>query len=103
MIDSSAVAAVFSVYVAGVVIPGPNFVAVAHRAASGARAESLALVAGIVMVNLFWASCANLGIGFVFAVFPWLAALVRVAGAAYLVWFGLRLIAASGAPGQPRA
>ncbi|KVD17331.1 LysE family translocator [Burkholderia ubonensis] len=103
MIDSSAVAAVFSVYVAGVVIPGPNFVAVAHRAASGARAESLALVAGIVMVNLFWASCAILGIGFVFAVFPWLAALVRVAGAAYLVWFGLRLIAASGAPGQPRA
>ncbi|KVC70444.1 hypothetical protein WI73_13095 [Burkholderia ubonensis] len=31
MIDSSAVAAVFSVYVAGVVIPGPNFVTLGIR------------------------------------------------------------------------
>ncbi|TDV11087.1 LysE family translocator [Paraburkholderia caballeronis] len=95
MIDSSAVAAVFSVYVAGVVIPGPNFVAVAHKAASGNRSESLALVAGIVTVSLFWASCAILGIGIVFAVFPWLATVVKIAGAGYLVWFGLRLILSS--------
>ena len=92
MIDSSAVMAVFSVYVAGVVIPGPNFVAVAHRAASGARSDAFALVAGIVLVNLFWATCAILGVGIVFAVFPWLALMVRIAGAGYLIWFGLRLI-----------
>ncbi|KVZ49595.1 hypothetical protein WL18_05455 [Burkholderia ubonensis] len=77
MSDSSAVAAVCSVYVAGGVMPGPDFVAVVHRAASGVRAESFALVAGIAIFNLFWASCEILGVGFVFAVFPWLAALVR--------------------------
>ena len=33
MVDGSAVLGVFSVYIAGVVIPGPNFVAVAHKAA----------------------------------------------------------------------
>ncbi len=93
MIDSSAVAAVFSVYAAGVVIPGPNFVAVVHKAVSGSRTDTLALVAGIVMVNLFWATCAILGIGVVFAIFPWLAVGVRVVGAVYLIWFGLRLIA----------
>jgi threonine efflux protein len=92
MIDSSAVVAVFSAYVAGVVIPGPNFVAVAHKAASGPRSDSFALVAGIVLVNLFWATCAILGVGIVFAVFPWLALIVRIAGAGYLMWFGLRLI-----------
>jgi threonine efflux protein len=92
MIDSTAVVAVFSVYVAGVVIPGPNFVAVAHQAASGARSDSFALVAGIVLVNLFWATCAILGVGIVFAVFPWLALIVRILGAGYLIWFGLRLI-----------
>lgn len=92
MIDSSAVVAVFSVYVAGVMIPGPNFVAVAHKAASGTRSDALALVAGIVVVSLFWATCAILGIGIVFAVFPWLALAVKIAGAAYLLWFGLRLI-----------
>ena len=92
MVDWSVVATVFSVYVAGVVIPGPNFVAITHKAVTGKRADALALVAGIVTVNLFWATCAILGIGVVFAVFPWLAVGVKLAGAAYLIWFGLRLI-----------
>ncbi|HZZ10261.1 MAG TPA: LysE family translocator [Paraburkholderia sp.] len=102
MIDGSAVLGVFSVYIAGVVIPGPNFVAVAHKAASATRLEALAVVAGIVLVNLFWASCAILGVGIVFAAFPWLALAVKIAGAGYLIWFGGRLIvkASAGKPVQ---
>jgi threonine/homoserine/homoserine lactone efflux protein len=100
MVDGSAVLGVFSVYIAGVVIPGPNFVAVAHKAASATRFEALAVVAGIVLVNLFWASCAILGVGIVFAAFPWLAFAVKVAGAAYLIWFGGRLIVNASA-GKP--
>ena len=92
MVDSSAVLAVLSVYIAGVVIPGPNFVAVAHKAASSTRSEALAVVAGIVLVSLFWATCAILGVGIVFAAFPWMALVVKVGGAAYLMWFGCRLI-----------
>jgi threonine efflux protein len=92
MIDSTAVATVFLVYAAGVVIPGPNFVAVAHKAVSGSRSDTFALVAGIVTVNLFWATCAILGIGVVFATLPWLAVCVRLVGAGYLVWFGIRLM-----------
>jgi threonine efflux protein len=100
VIDGSAVLGVFSVYIAGVVIPGPNFVAVAHKAASATRLEALAVVGGIVLVNLFWASCAILGVGIVFAAFPWLSLAVKVAGAAYLIWFGGRLIAKASA-GKP--
>jgi len=100
MVDGTAVLGVFSVYIAGVVSPGPNFVAVAHKAASASRFEALAVVAGIVLVNLFWASCAILGVGIVFAAFPWLALVVKVAGAAYLIWFGGRLIVNASAP-QP--
>ena len=82
MIDMQAVLAVFTVYIVGVVIPGPNFVAVAHKAVSARRSEAFALVAGIVLVNLFWASSALLGVGIIFALFPWLA-LAKVAGAGY--------------------
>jgi threonine efflux protein len=92
VVDSSAVLAVLSVYIAGVVIPGPNFVAVAHKAASSTRSEALAVVAGIVLVSLFWATCAILGVGIVFAAFPWMALVVKIGGAAYLMWFGCRLI-----------
>src|SRR5260370_5186008 len=85
VIDSSAVLAVFSVYVAGVVIPGPNFVAVAHKAASSTRTEALAVVAGIVLVSLFLATCPILGVGIVFAAFPWMALVVMIACASCLM------------------
>lgn len=97
MFDVHAIAVVFSVYVVGVVVPGPNFVAVAHKAASTTVREALGTVMGIVLVNLFWASCAILGVGIVFATFPWIALAVKLAGAGYLIWFGGRLIAKAGA------
>jgi threonine/homoserine/homoserine lactone efflux protein len=96
MIDDPAVLTVFLVYLAGVVIPGPNFVAVVHKAVAASRSEALALVAGIVLVNLLWANCAIAGIGVVFAAFPWAALFVKVLGAAYLMWFGLRLLLNAG-------
>lgn len=92
MIDSQALLTVFLVYVAGVVIPGPNFVAVVHKAVSATRQQALALVAGIVLVNLFWAACAIGGISAVFAAFPWAALTIKILGAGYLIWFGLRLL-----------
>lgn len=96
MIDGSAVLTVFLVYLAGVVIPGPNFVAVVHKAVAATRSEALALVAGIVVVNLFWSTCAIAGLGIVFAALPWAALVVKVSGAAYLMWFGLRLLVNAG-------
>lgn len=44
MIDWSAAVTVFCVYVAAVVIPGPNFVAITHKAVTGRRADALAFV-----------------------------------------------------------
>ncbi|WP_223813522.1 LysE family translocator [Pseudomonas caricapapayae] len=96
MIDVAAVATVLSVSAIGVVIPGPSFVAVVHKAVSGPRSEALAFVSGIVLVNLLWATCAIFGIGIVFSIFPWLAKTVKIAGAAYLIWFGLKLIMSAG-------
>ncbi len=102
MINGPAVLTVFLVYLAGVVIPGPNFVAVVHKAVAATRSEALALVAGLVLVNLFWATWATwatwviAGIGVVFAAFPWAALIVKVLGAAYLMWFGFRLLLKAG-------
>jgi threonine/homoserine/homoserine lactone efflux protein len=96
MLDSTAVLTVFWVYLAGVVIPGPNFVAVVHKAVAGTRSEALALVAGIVVVNLLWSGCAITGLGLMFAAFPWAALIVKILGAAYLMWFGVRLIVRAG-------
>ena len=101
MVQWPAVLAVLSVYITGVTIPGPNFVAVVHKAVSSTRAAALALVAGIVIVNLFWATCAILGVGIVFAAFPWAALGVKIASAAYLIWFGANLILKAGSGSAP--
>jgi len=92
MINAHQVISTLLVYVPAVVIPGPNFVAVVHKAVASTRASALALVAGIVVVNLFWASCAIGGIGLIFTTFPWIASVVKLAGAGYMMWFGLKLI-----------
>jgi threonine efflux protein len=92
MIDYPAVASVFFVYLVGVMIPGPNFVAVTQQAVSVGRMHALALVLGIVLVNIFWASAAILGLATLFAVFPWLASGIKLAGALYLIAIGLQLL-----------
>ena len=90
--DWQAVGTVAVVYSVGVISPGPNFVAVVHRAVAASRVEALALVLGIVSVNMFWASAAILGVGGLVEMFPWISQLLRIGGAIYLIWFGAKLI-----------
>lgn len=107
MIDGNAMTTIAAIYAVGVVIPGPNFVAVAHSAMRAGRGHALAMVAGIVMVNVGWAACALLGVATVFAVFPGVALAVKIAGALYLMWFGWRIAIArdrsTGLPERPRS
>jgi threonine efflux protein len=98
MIDTAAVLTASIVCVAGVMSPGPNFVAVTHRAVTAPRIEAMALVTGIVCVNSLWASAALFGLGTLFSLFPWLFWSIKLLGAAYLVWFGIQLLRRSGKP-----
>lgn len=83
--------------------PGPNFVAVTHRAVSAPRAEAMALVVGIACISGFWAGAALFGLGVVFRLFPWVFWTVKLLGAAYLGWFGLTLLRHAGRPLPARA
>ena len=96
--DWQAVGTVAAVYSIGVISPGPNFVAVVHRAVAASRIEAMALVLGIVLVNGLWASAAILGVGGIVDIFPWILQVLRILGAIYLVWFGGNLILSAKAP-----
>ena len=98
MLDVSTVLTAFVVCFAGVMSPGPNFVAVTHRAVTASRPEALALVVGIVIVNALWAAAALFGLGVLFTLFPWMFWTVKILGAVYLVWFGIQLLRRSGQP-----
>lgn len=77
-----------------VMSPGPDFVVTISRAA-GSRRAGLAAAAGIVAGTAIWASVSAAGAGLVLARYRWAAESVRLAGAAYLAWLGLRMILAS--------
>ncbi len=103
MLDTSAVLSAAIVCLAGVMSPGPNFVAVTHRAISSSRLEAIAMVFGIAMVNTLWAIMALFGLGLLVSTLPWLVWSIKFMGAAYLVWFGVQLLRRSGEQFKPSA
>lgn len=102
MLDTTAVISAAVVCLAGVMSPGPNFVAVTHRAISSSRVEAVAMVFGIAMVNTLWAAMALFGLNLLMTSLPWLFWSIKLMGAAYLVWFGIQLLKRSGQPLQSR-
>lgn len=102
MFDTTAVLSAAVVCLAGVTSPGPNFVAVTHRAISSSRVEAVTMVFGIAMVNTLWAAMALFGLNLLLTSLPWLFWSIKLMGAAYLVWFGIQLLKRSGEPLKPR-
>lgn len=98
MLDFSTLMSVAVVCVAGVMSPGPNFVAVTHRAVSSSRFEAIAMVFGIALVNMLWATAAVFGVGLLIASLPWMFWAIKLMGAGYLIWFGIQLLKRSAKP-----
>lgn len=100
MLDATALLSAAAVCLAGVISPGPNFVAVTHRAISSSRVEAVAMVFGIAMVNTLWAAMALFGLNLLVTSLPWVFWSIKLMGAAYLVCFGIHLLQRSGLPLQ---
>ena len=77
--------------------PGPAVVYILARTLSQGRASGLASVAGVALGNLGNAVGAALGLAALFAVSSAAFTVVKWAGAAYLVYMGVRMLRAAGA------
>lgn len=84
-----------------VAIPGPVVVFVLGRAATGGWRTALPTVGGVVLGDAVALSATLLGLGAVLAASATLFTVVKWAGAAYLVWLGVRLWRASTAAPEP--
>ena len=83
---------VAGIWAVAVATPGPNFFVVAQSALSGSRATALAAVAGVATGTLVWGLAGWLGISAMFAAAPAAYVLLKLAGGAYLLFLGLRLL-----------
>jgi threonine/homoserine/homoserine lactone efflux protein len=72
--------------------PGPGVLYIVTRSIVQGRHAGLASVAGVALGNLGNACAAALGLAALFAVSSLVFAIVKYAGAAYLVWLGLRML-----------
>ncbi len=90
--------AIAGVLFLGVLSPGPNFAIVTSTAISVSRRAGLLTGLGLAAASCTWALPAVAGIGLVLARFPVIAPAVRMAGAAYLVWIGTRMVLGAARP-----
>lgn len=74
--------------------PGPDFVAVTSFSLKSRRAGMLVGL-GISSAVALWATLAILGVGLVIREFFWLYEIIRVAGATYLAYLGVRMLVAA--------
>lgn len=74
--------------------PGPDFVAVTSHALSERR-SGVFVGLGITCAVALWASLAVFGFGLLIQQFFWLYESIRLAGAAYLIYLGARMLMAA--------
>ncbi|SJZ37328.1 Threonine/homoserine/homoserine lactone efflux protein [Enhydrobacter aerosaccus] len=75
-------------------LPGPNTVVVGWLSATRSRYDGLRAVAGIVLATLIWVVLALWGVGAVLVEAGWLYRSLRLLGAIYLIYVGVRMLRA---------
>lgn len=85
------------------VTPGPGVLYIVTRTLAQGRAAGIGSVAGVACGNFLNAVGAAVGLAALFALSSFAFTLVKFAGAAYLVWLGVRMLRAPAAPERPGA
>ncbi|GAA2635363.1 MULTISPECIES: LysE family translocator [Streptomyces] len=78
-------------------VPGPDMAIVTKRAVTRGRADGLRTVAGIAVGLLLWGALTVAGLAALLAASADVYLVVKLAGAAYLCWLGLRALLRPGA------
>lgn len=89
-----------SVLMVSLVSPGPNFIVVTRTSMSGSRIAGLFAGLGLAAASLTYAILAMTGVGLLITHFEWLRLSLQVAGAAYLIWLGTKMVLGAARPVQ---
>lgn len=87
-----ALLAISGVLTLSVISPGPNFAIVTSTATLRSRRAGIATGLGLSAASATWALLAVAGLGLILTQVEWLYLGIKLAGAAYLIWLGGRMI-----------
>ena len=85
---------VFAIFIPALILPGPDFVAVVRSSMTRGTAAGLLTTVGVSIGLGIYATLGLLGLSAILMKFHWLAMVIRVAGGAYLIYLGIRLLTA---------
>jgi threonine/homoserine/homoserine lactone efflux protein len=85
----------------GAVSPGPDFAVVVRRSVVAGRRHGMAAAAGVAAGVLVWSTAAAVGVSALLAASAVAFAVVKAAGAAYLLWLGVVALLAARRGGGP--
>ncbi|SCL30364.1 resistance to homoserine/threonine (RhtB) family protein [Micromonospora rhizosphaerae] len=94
-VTTGQVIAFAAVMAVGALSPGPDFAIVVRRAAVSGRTRGMATAAGIAAGVFIWAVAAATGVATLLAASAVAFTAVKVVGAAYLAWLGVRALVAA--------
>ncbi len=78
--------------------PGPAIAALVARVLARGTAGALAYMLGLALGDIFWLTCAVLGLAVIVSTFAWLFVALKYLGAAYLLYLAVRHWRAPAAP-----
>ncbi len=87
--------ALLGVWVVVVITPGPNFLAVTHHALSHSRKSGVFCAFGVAAGTVVWALSAVFGMVLILQKVGWAYDGVRITGACYLIYIGLKALRGS--------
>jgi len=73
-------------------LPGPDMILLLQTGARQGKAMALATAAGLGLARVCHVALAGMGLATLFKVAPWTFDVVRLAGAAYLLWIGVQCL-----------
>ncbi|MEO0370814.1 MAG: LysE family translocator [Pseudomonadota bacterium] len=75
---------------AAIASPGPSLLYLVKTTLTNGRAAGIAAGAGLAVMAALWTLAALLGLDGIFTLFPWAYAVLKVIGAAYLIWIAVQ-------------
>jgi threonine efflux protein len=84
--------AIATVHLLAIASPGPTFVVVTSYAVAGDRRAGLLVTLGVLIATLTWATLAAAGLGALISQFSWAYMALRIAGAVYLIYLGIKML-----------
>ena len=92
MADVWAISSAVGVFLLACLSPGPVWAVITTTAIGTSRKAAVCTGLGVAAATFSWAAITMLGVGGLVGHFQWLQSLLRIAGAAYLVWMGARML-----------